>query len=264
MRRMRGKFTQLDGFAAAAVISFGFALPWAPVAVSSPAAVVLCFVLVGVIWAAVITPLTPNRSVVTILVAITSCALGWAIVGGLLLNFLPSGLNRTNWLVYAVIVCIAGYLIARFRGNQEVFSWRHIEFGAPTWRTVLKLGATAALLIAAVLVSVFSNIAKDREFTELWLVPNNPAGAQVKVLESNSPTRAIDATVGVKNQEGESRRYTLVFDSGANVTTTNFTLGPEEEMTKVVPIDGDEASAALYLGDQTQGDPYRKVWVARR
>jgi len=262
---MLGKVTQIDRFAAAALISFGLAL-WSrtPTVVASVAAAILCFLLVGVIWATVILSLGRKRSVVAALVAVTSCALGWAIVGGLLLNFLPTGLNRTNWLVYSLSLCVVGYVIGRLIGSRELFAWRDVKFARPAWASVLKLTAATALLVATVLVALHSRTAKDRDFTELWLVPNNPAGVQVRALEANSPVRAIDATLGVKNHEGSAKRYTLVFDSGTSVTTTKFTLAPQEELTKSVPIDGAEASATLYVGDQALGDPYRKVWIARR
>jgi hypothetical protein len=224
----------------------------------------VCFLLIGAIWATVIVAMGDNRSGVAVAVIATGCALAWAIVGGLLLNFLPTGINRTNWLVYSLVVFLLGYAIARMRGSRELFKWESVKFGAPALGSVLKLGAATALLVAVVVVSLRSNIAKDREFTELWLMPNNPPGAQVRALESNSPLHAADATLGVKNHEGSAKEYTLVFDSGAKVTTTKFALAPQEEMTKVVAIDGDEASATLYLGDQANGDPYRKAWIARR
>lgn len=262
---MLGKVTQIDLFAGLALVFSGLALlPLTPSVIASIAAVLLCFLLVGVIWGTVIVSMGDNRSGVAVPVIVTSCALGWAIVGGLLLNFLPSGLNRTNWIVYSLLVCLVGYAIARVRGCDELFSWGSVKFETPSPWSVLKLGVATALLAAVVVVSLQSNIAKDRVFTELWLMPNNPPGAQVFALESNSPPHAADATLGVKNHEASAKEYTLVYDSGANVTTTKFTLAPQEEMTKNVAIDGDEASATLYVGNQANGDPYRKVWIARR
>jgi hypothetical protein len=262
---MLGKLTQIDKLLIAAALCLGIALlPMLPGVVTGTAAVILCFFVVGALWAVAVLPSGHTSSAVVRTVAVIGCALASGIFGGLLLNFLPSGLCRTNWLLYSAALCVIGYLVARYRGVHELFSSTGVRLGAPTWLTGLKLSVALALLVGAVLVSTQSHDAKDQNFTELWLVPDNPVNEPVKGLEANSPVRATHATLGVKNLEGMGRRYTLVFDSGAATSTMSFSLAPQGELTKNVPVDGDEASASLFLGDSAVGEPYRKVWVARR
>lgn len=254
--RMPGNFKQRDQFLAAALVCFGVAVwPMTPQPVSSVAGVMLSFLLVGAICAVAILPPRHAVSFVVGFTSVTASALASGIIGGLLLNFLPGGLTRTHWLIYSAIVCGIGYGIARMRGADGLFRWRRVDLTAVSWTTGVKLGAVVALIVAAVLVSVHSNNAKDQYFSELWLVPNN---------STNSPVKAIDATLGIKNNESSSQRYTMVYDSGKSEFTTKFTLAPLQKMTKKVYVEGDQASALLYLGDAAVGEPYRTVWVARR
>lgn len=252
---MPGKFTQIDGFAAASPLCFLVAMvPGTPSLPAAIAATLLSFVLLGLIWTAALRP-AGDPSLIAGAVTAVAAVFAAGIVGGLLLNFLPGGLNRTSWLGYALILCAAGYFVARVRGRQTLFMGRITDVTMPSGRTALKFGVACALLVATVVVSVNSTYAKDKPFTELWLLPNNP---------TNSPVRAIDATLGVQNRERTEQRYTLVFDSGTQVFTSKILLAPDAEMTKKVYIENDEATATLYRGDSADGEPYRKVWIARR
>ena len=124
-----------------------------------------------------------------------------------------------------------------------------------TRRTRWKLAACAIVISIATIMTVTSNDATDKTFSELWLVPNS---------ELNSPVRAIQATVGVKSHESEDQTYTLLVDSGKQVFTARVKLVPGEEWTRDIFLEGDEARVSLYRGESTDGEPYRTVWVARK
>lgn len=253
-----GRRTQLDLCALAALGCYLVALiPGLPLVLAGGAGLLLCFVLVGAVWAVALLP--PGRRILVRLVTATAVVCGSGIAGGMVLNLLPSGLTRFNWLTYGLLVTGIGYLVARVRRHTVLLD-NGIRadldslqiFSRPT---VLKVTASAAALSAAVLMTVTSHEAKDRTFTELWLVPNS---------DLNSPVRAIQATVGVGNHEAGHRVYTLRVDSGKQVFTARVNLAAGDKWSRNIYIEGDEARVDLYRGTKTDGAPYRTVWVARR
>ena len=138
---------------------------------------------------------------------------------------------------------------------QNCSMWTEIIRFEPQPRTRWKLQACAIAILIAIIVTLTSTDAKDKTFSELWLVPSS---------ELNSPVHAIQATVGVRSHEPDDQTYTLQVDSGKQVFTAELNLAPDQEWTHNIFIEGDEARVSLYRGDSITGEPYRTVWVARK
>jgi hypothetical protein len=250
----RQGLTQLDVVALSALSCYVLALaPGVPTVLAGFCGAMLCYVLVGLIWAAAVLP--PGVSMLVRLVAMMAVPLGLGIVGGMLLNFLPSGLSRFNWLTYILIFAVAGYAVARRQKRTELFDVGKCKMMEPQPRTRWKIQACAILILIAVIVTLTSTDAKDKTFSELWLVPSS---------ELNSPVRAIEARVGVRSHEAANQTYMLEVDSGKQVYTAKLNLAPDQEWTDNIFIEGDEARVSLYRGESTDSKPYRTVWVARK
>jgi hypothetical protein len=247
---MGTKLRTLDVVALAALACYGASvLPFIPREVSSVTGSVLCFILTGV--AAAVAVLPRHASALAWFTAVTACALGAGIVGGLILNLLPSGLVRFNWVTYAFATTLLAYGIARARGAGSPVHWKRPEFPTPTWATGAKVLASVLIVVAAIFVSVNSTNAYEKHFTELWLVPDSPA---------RSPIGATLAVVGIKSHESSTEDFTVVVDTGKKSMTSRVTLDPNEVWTQTVPVEGAKASASVYRGSVTSR-PYRRVWI---
>lgn len=250
---MHVRFSQLDAIALMALACYALAA-WSDVfgLLANVAGALLCFVLVGLVWALALLP--QRASVMSRLVAILACSLSAGVVGGLILNAFPAGLTRFSWLTYALIVTAVGCGVARVRGVDAVLHRRRGWVSSPTWSGSLKAVGAFVILAVAIVISLNSTNANEKEFTELWMVPDNPR---------NSPVRAVHATLGVKNHESSTQNYTVVMHTGRKIVTNRVTLAPQEEWVQPVIIEGVQASASLYRGD-TAGDPYRTVWIGHK
>lgn len=244
---IRTKLSWIDGVALAALGCYAVAvLPIMPNVFGRLAGTVLCFVLAGVALASAIIP--RQVSAAARFTAVTACAVGAGTVGGVLLNYLPSGLVSSNWLAYALVITLVSYGVARVRGAGV----RTPRGGVPVtpWAGGTKVLTAVLLLTAAILISL-STKNQDRPFTELWLVPDNPA---------QLPAGATGAVVGIKSHEAAVQDYIVVMDTGKQLMSTRVTLEPNEAWTQAVPVEGAKAEASVYLGDPT-GEPYRTVWI---
>lgn len=224
-------------------------LPGVPTVLFNAAGLVLCFGVLGVVWACAILP--SDATTVARFVAVVASPLVAGVVGGLVLNFLPGGLNRINWVLFAVVVTFVGYAAVRRRRVGISLYRRSSRQRAPS-RDWLKVGAAGVVLAVAVAVSATSVKANEPQFTELWFVPDNPR---------NSPLRAVHATVGVKSHESVRLDVTIVVDTGRRTYTRQLALAPQQEWSEPVIVEGIEARASLYRGDAV-GAPYRTVWIA--
>jgi hypothetical protein len=239
--------------AAGAVVSYAVALlPATPRPLAIVAGTIVCFVGTGLGLASAILPRRHNVTVWA--TTVVACAVAVGIFGGLLLEFIPSGLVRLNWLTYALAVTLAGCTIAHFRGVGRPVRWGRVGVGRPGWAPVVMLTAAAAMVIGAGFISANSFNSHEQPFTELWLVPNNP---------TRSPLRAVHAELGVRSHESATENFTVVMDTGARTVTSQVTLAPGQVWTLPVVAEGAEARASLYRG-KVAGEPYRTVWIATR
>lgn len=120
------------------------------------------------------------------------------ILGGLLLNMVPQGLNVSTWIVFLLVVIGVGVLLAwRARSSQA---------GAPALslpklnlRVVLWMGLSLAFVALAIFVSQLATSRQDKAFSMLWANYNQ-----------NDPT--LPLVIGVENQEGAPTIYHMVVE----------------------------------------------------
>lgn len=250
---MRDRLTSVGWTAIIAVFGYCLAvLPFVPHVIAAVAGAIVCFGCAGF---AVATATLPRRhNAMTGFAGVVASSLAVGIFGGLALNLLPSGLTRFNWATYALAIALAGCAVAHVRGLGHPMRWRPNGFAMPPWSSLAKLTLAGALLAAAGLMSANSFNAHEQPFTELWLVPDNPA---------RSPLRAVHVELGVKSHESGVEDFTVVLDTGKRTVTERVTLEPQQVWTQAVIAEGDRLRASLYRGDPAE-EPYRTVWIATR
>jgi hypothetical protein len=247
---MRTRLNTLDLMALAAVACYVLSvLPFIPRDVSNVAGTVLCFMITGIIAASAL--LRHHVGILVRFTAVIACSLGAGIIGGLLLNFLPSGLIQFNWVTYALATSLIAYGVARARGAGSPLHWKRTGIPIPSWPACVKVLASIGIVTAAIVISINSTNANEKTFTELWLVPDSPL---------NTPLHATRAVLGIRSHESSTQDYTVVMDTGEETLTSRVTLAPNQVWTQAVPVKGAKASASVYKGSVTDR-PYRRVWI---
>jgi hypothetical protein len=250
---METRFCKIDCVPLAALACYGTSLlPFNPHELSGAAGVVVCFVLTGVAGASAILPGAANGA--ARFTATLACSLATGIVGGLIINLLPSGLVRFNWVTYAFAMTLIAYAVARARGAGTPVEWKRPKMPALNWISGAKLLTSALAVIAAIIVSISSSHRVATPFTEVWLVPNGPA---------HSPVGATGAVFGIKSHEKASEDFIVVMNMGEQVTTHRVTLAPNQVWTRSVSVTGQKPTADVYRG-RVANAPYRTVWFVRR
>ncbi|MGO9154430.1 hypothetical protein [Mycobacterium sp.] len=250
---MDARLCKLDFVALAALVCYGASvLPFIPREFSNVTGTVLCFILTGVAGASAILPGGANGA--ARFTAIVACSLGTGIVGGLILNFLPSGLVRFNWLTYAFATTLIAYAVARARGAGGPLEWKRPDFPTLTWVSAAKLFASVLVVAAAIVISISSSHHGETPFTEVWFVPDGP---------EHSPVDATGAVLGIKSHEASSEEFIAVINTGLQVTTHRVTLAPNQVWTQEFSVGGEKPVATVYRG-RVADPPYRTVWFVRR
>ncbi len=246
------RLCRFDLIAVAALACYGASvLPSIPREISNVTASVLCFILTGVALASSILP--GRASGTARLVAIVACSFATGIVGGLILNFIPSGLIQSNWVTYAAATTLIAYVVARVRGAGGPLDRARRDSPNLTWVAGAKLFASAIIIMASIGVCVNSRNHWELPFTEVWLVPDGP---------TNSPVGATGAVLGMKSHERSNEEFTVVMNAGEHVTTRRVTLAPSHLWTQFFSVEGKKAVASVYRGS-TAYSPYRTVWFVR-
>jgi hypothetical protein len=180
--------------------------------------------------------------------------LATGIIGGLILNYLPSGLVQFNWVTYAFATTLIAYGVARMRGAGALLESIRAGFSSLTWVSGAKLFASVFMVAAAIIVSISSSNNKKTFFTEVWLVPDGSA---------HSPVGARGAVFGIKSHESSNEEFIVVMNTGEQVTTRRVTLAPNQVWTQAFSVKGEKPVATVYRGRLATA-PYRTVWFARR
>jgi hypothetical protein len=251
---MGARLCKIDCVALAALVCYGASvLPFIPREFSNVTGAALCFILTGIAGASAILPGGANG--VARFTAIVACSLATGIVGGLIINFLPSGLVGFNWLTYAFATTLIAYAVARARGaGGGPLEWKRPAFLTLTWVSAAKLFASALVVAAAIVISISSWHRVETPFTEVWLVPDGPA---------HSPLGATGAVFGIKSHEWSNEEFIAVIDTGLQVTTHRVTLAPNQVWTQNFAVGGEKPVANVYRG-RVADPPYRTVWFVRR
>ena len=153
---METRFCKLDCVPLAALACYGVSIvPFIPSGISNVTGAVLCFILTGVAGASAILP--GGASGIARFAAIIACSVGTGIVGGLILNYLPSGLVQFNWVTYGFAMTLIAYAVARARGAGSPMEWKRPDFAALNldfWGENL---ASACIVAAAIVISINSS-----------------------------------------------------------------------------------------------------------
>jgi hypothetical protein len=250
---MVARFCKLDCVALAALACYCASIfSLMPPEISNVTGSALCFILTGIAAASAILPC--GASGAARFTAIIACSLGTGIIGGLILNCIPSGLVRFNWVTYAFATTLIAYAVARARGAGGPLEWKRPDFLTLTWVSGAKLFASVLFVAAAIVISISSSNHVGKTFTEVWLVPEGPA---------HSPVGAIGAVFGIKSHESSSEEFVVVMNTGEQVTTHRVTLAPNQVWTQAFSVGGEKPVATVYRG-RVANPPYRTVWFARR
>jgi hypothetical protein len=250
---METRFCKIDCVPLAALACYGTSLlPFIPRELSNATGVALCFILTGVAGASAILPGAASGA--ARFTATLACSLATGIVGGLIINFLPSGLVRFNWVTFAFAMTLIAYVVARARGAGSPLEWKRPDFPALTWISGAKLFGSALAVIAAMVVSITSSHRVATAFTEVWFVPDGPA---------HSPVGAMGAAFGIKSHEKSNEDFIVVINTGEQVTTHRVTLAPNQAWTHDFSVTGPKPTADVYRG-RVVNPPYRTVWFVRR
>lgn len=247
------RLCKLDCVPLAALACYGASiLPFIPREISNVTGSALCFILTGIAAASAISP--GRASGAARFTAIIACSLGTGIIGGLILNYIPSGLVQFNWATYGFATTLIAYSVARARGAGSPLEWKRPDFPTLTWVSGAKLFASVLIVAAAIVISISGSNHGEKPFTEVWFVPNGP---------QHSPVGATGAVFGIKSHESSNEEFIVVVNTGEQVTTHRVALAPNQVWTQAFSVKGEKPVATVYRG-QLADPPYRTVWFARR
>ena len=141
---LRAKLLKIDCVALAALACYAVSVTlFVPDLLAHMAGTILCFVLTGLALASAVAPrpMSPAARFTTIV----ACVLGTGIVGGLIVNYLPAGIVRFNWVTYALVVTLISWAVARARGASDPVRWGPPKLAVPTIGAAVKV--TGSILI---------------------------------------------------------------------------------------------------------------------
>ena len=149
-------------------------------------------VLPGFALAVTVRPSTPLRQLDLFLIA-AAASVASIVIGGLILNLLPTGLTRVSWLGLVGVLLLATAILAR-RGIPSL--------PRETWVSP-KSGQALAMVAAGLLVAVALAIARvgvqqpSEPYTALWVVPTSDGLLQIGLdnREDERTTYRVDVTV---------------------------------------------------------------------
>jgi len=145
------------------------------------------------------------------------------ILGGLALNWTPSGLQASSWAVLLASITLGACAVALVRRRGQllpVAGWAETVRVGLTLRQGLLLGLSAFIVCVAVTVSIVGASQQPRPgFTQLWMLP--AAGA--------NPKNAV--RLGVSNMESTAMNYSLNVKVDGRVVKkwSSIILNPKEK-----------------------------------
>jgi uncharacterized membrane protein len=179
-----------------------------------------------------------------------------SIVGGLLLNLTPWGIQRASWGILLGTITLVANLVAFVRRWRSGALRQSHTFVKITRRQALSLAT--AVLIAGFALAISVMGAKEQHvsnFTQLWITPANKAGEEL-------------VRIGISNQEQLTRNYRLQVTAQDNVVRVwpviELAPGQKWEDTASLPPTGvlGTVEAELYLADDL-ATAYRTVALWR-
>lgn len=146
-----------------------------------------------------------------------------AVLGGLLINLTPFGLQTDSWAVIlgGVTLCACAVTLIRRRGQSIPASgWSRATYFHLRISQWFLLGLSALLICGAFAVSIIgAEHQPSPGFTQLWMLPANGANVHNSVQ------------LGVNNMETTPMQYHLVLNVNGKkvVEWPNFTLSPNQK-----------------------------------
>jgi uncharacterized membrane protein len=204
------------------------------------ASMVLVFVLPGRAFLAAWFPKrledAPGNLLLTLMLSIAI-----AVIGGLLLNLLPQGLQTQTWALWLGGSTIFNGIVAL------ILSVRHAETAHPRQALALRPGQVLMILVAGVLVMGSIVVARNGAFNQA-----RPGFTQLWIVKSGTPNQV---QIGVQNEEGSSVSYWLVVRQGTIPLQAYYDMHIDAAGTwnAIVQLPADAASA----GQPIEADLYR-------
>jgi hypothetical protein len=220
----------LIGVTAAAVACAVVAAAVRITAVRAVAAVPLCLVLPGYALAAAIF-LRPRQRGAQGAMLVLAMSLATLVLGSLLLDAVPGGLQLASWAVLLVVVVVAGCAVAAVRRQRIVAGSQT----AQPRRRRLRVRITDVVLIVAAALAVSAALGLSRTplpaknaigYTQLWM------------LQTGTP-QSPAVRIGITSAEQHPTTYTLTLGSGTGSPTaieTGLRLRPGASSEVSVPI----------------------------
>jgi uncharacterized membrane protein len=205
----------------------------------------LVLIFPGYAFVAALFPKRPFSIEAHMVFAIT-LSIACAILGGLLLNFTPWGLQTTSWLFLltgVILVTVVLGIMRRYQVSVPTTLTINLNFN---WYQIVLFGLAVILTFGAIQIARNGVVNQPRPgFTQLWLLP--PAANTPDTLQ-----------LGIHNEEKTTHTYRLVVSSGSTVINQwpSINLAPDQQWDGTVnlgaPTSGGRIDALLYRDD----DPY--------
>lgn len=190
----------------------------------------------------------PGRSIglLHLLLASTALSLSSIVIGGLVLNLLPGGLDRTAWLGLVVVLLLVTAFLARGDGTPL----RLPQVALPGWRTSTTMLAALAITVAALAVAGAGVRQPSEPYSALWVAPAAPG----------------QVTIGLDNHQATAATYRLdvTADGRLQASYGPITVPAGERWTTTYPVPkaGDpRLDVNLYLASRPDL-VYRRVTVS--
>jgi uncharacterized membrane protein len=185
-------------------------------------------------------------------------SLALSILGGLVLNGIPRGLDATTWVIWLGGITIIASLVAwiRNRAQNSVPLNLMSSIGVDAHH-VLLFGMTVVLVIVAVFYARRGAMQQlTTDFTQLWILP----------AENGDPNVVL---VGITNMESSSVEYHIQVEVQGSLVADwpNIKLEPGKKWETSVLLppqqSEEEIIKAFLFGTNSPGEVYRQVHIWR-
>jgi hypothetical protein len=210
----------------------------APAIFTIPIGLLVAVVLPGYTFSVALFPTLDRPARLLYTLGLNMCAL---ILGGLVLNLLPWGLQPLSWAGWLTLIIfassIAGWM--RRRAPQSyLVSQRQIELSRGSMALI---AVGTLLLVLAFTFALYTDHQSDEPFTQLWAIPMN-----------TPESRGFE--VGIRNQTEHTAYYNLTVESGGRRIQEwrALKLEPDAEWVQPITLPDVPTSpiiAYLYLAD---------------
>lgn len=168
----------------------------------------------------------PQMDRATILLLSLGISISMDIMGGLILNYTPWGLQSVSWAVWLSCISLLGCIIAVYhRSLLPKATATRSAIPRLDWKVIASFFLSGILIIVAIIIARNSAIQAGTVFTQLWAIPGT---------DDNGYTIQI----GIRNQELYTMQYKLYVDSrGATLNQwPDIVLAPGEAWTISMPL----------------------------